>query len=66
MIIIKPRVVAKKHVFGSKGVVAGMGCQTLACALAKSVCHVCLFKKNKHSLGQSHMRKTSLIVFFCL
>jgi len=25
---------AKKHVFGSDGMAAGMGCQTLACALA--------------------------------
>jgi hypothetical protein len=31
---------AKKHVFGGEGTVAGMGRQTLACALAVIVLHL--------------------------
>ena len=31
--LIEIEKVAKKHVFGSEGTVAGTGCQTLACAL---------------------------------
>jgi len=38
IIILKSRV-GKKHVFGSRRMFAGMGCQTLACALAITVLH---------------------------
>jgi hypothetical protein len=39
-------VLAKKHVFGSEGFVAGMGCQTLACTLAIMVLQHVRLKPN--------------------
>jgi len=40
---------AKKHVFGSVGKLAGMGCQTLACALGIMVFFVDVERLNHHS-----------------
>jgi hypothetical protein len=53
--------VAKKHVFGSEGMVAGMGCQILACALAISSFFIKTIQINMLSPGQSRVRKTKIV-----
>jgi hypothetical protein len=51
VIVLKKSAVAKKHVFGSDGLVAGMDCQTLACALEIMLLMPAILTPNGTAIG---------------